>query len=37
MMASANPQAMIDACRSMMGGTMSSMQGMMRGMCMMGR
>ena len=38
MMASVNPQAMIDACRAMMGGMMSSMQGMMSGMCpMMGR
>ena len=37
MMASVDPQAMIDACRAMMGGMMGSMQGMMSGMCMMGR
>ena len=37
MMASVNPQAMIEACRATMGGMMSSMQGMMGGMCMMGR
>jgi hypothetical protein len=32
-----NMQAMIDACLAIMGSMMSGMQGMMSGMCMMGR
>jgi hypothetical protein len=37
MMASVDVQAMLEACRGMMGQAGTMMQGMMSGMCMMGR